>query len=59
MSANETPVIVKRYARTRLYDSTNGHYVSIDQLRRWAREGVDFVVTDTETREDITQILLA
>ena len=32
---------------------------SIDQLRRWRRDGVPFTVIDTETDEDITQILLS
>jgi polyhydroxyalkanoate synthesis regulator protein len=59
MSAKIMPVVVKRYAQTRLYDATSGRYVSVDQLRGWAQEGVDFAVTDAETGEDITRVLLA
>jgi hypothetical protein len=32
---------------------------SVDQLRRWARTGVAFVVVDADTGQDITLVLLA
>ena len=32
---------------------------SVDQLRRWARCGVSFVVIDADTGQDITLVLLA
>ncbi|MFY9896007.1 MAG: hypothetical protein WAK63_17960 [Xanthobacteraceae bacterium] len=32
---------------------------SIDELREWAAKAVDFVVIDTASGEDITQVLLA
>ena len=32
---------------------------SVDQLRRWARNGVAFVVVDADTGQDITLVLLA
>ncbi len=54
-----TPILVKRYARQRLYDATNRRYVSSDQLRDWAANGVDFMVKDTETGDDVTRVLLA
>ena len=32
-------IVVKRYARSRLYDTTHSRYVSMEQLRGWvARE---------------------
>ncbi len=31
---------------------------SIDELREWAAKAVDFVVIDTASGEDITQVLL-
>ncbi len=51
-------ILVKRHARSRLYGTHSGHYVSVEQLRGWATKGVDFAVFDTETGEDITAILL-
>jgi polyhydroxyalkanoate synthesis regulator protein len=41
-------ILVKRYARSRLYDGTNRRYVSLGQLREWAAEGVPFSVIDAE-----------
>ncbi|MFZ0204880.1 MAG: polyhydroxyalkanoate synthesis regulator DNA-binding domain-containing protein [Roseiarcus sp.] len=50
---------MKRYARSRLYDTTNRRYVSLGQLRQWAAEGLLFTVVDAEDGADITRILLA
>lgn len=52
-------VLVKRYARSRLYDTVAHCYVSLEQLRQWKTEGAAFSVVDTETGEDITRVLLA
>jgi polyhydroxyalkanoate synthesis regulator protein len=52
-------MVVKRYARSRLYDTTNSRYVSIEQLRRWVAEGVAFCVIDAENGADIMRVLLA
>jgi polyhydroxyalkanoate synthesis regulator protein len=51
-------VLVKQYARSRLYDTTNQRYVSVEQLRSWTAEGLAFAVIDAETGEDITGVLL-
>ncbi len=53
------PVLVKRYARSRLYDVTHRRYVSVEQLRGWAAAAVAFTVVDTETGADVTRALLA
>jgi len=53
------PILVKRYARSRLYDPANRRYVSLEQLRAWAANGIAFVVKDTETGADVTRVLLA
>jgi polyhydroxyalkanoate synthesis regulator protein len=52
-------IVVKRYARSRLYDTTNSRYVSMEQLRRWVAKRVAFCVIDAEDGADITRILLA
>ncbi len=52
-------ILVKRYARSRLYDVTNRRYVSLPQLRAWAAEGVPFTVVDAEDGADVTRVLLA
>jgi polyhydroxyalkanoate synthesis regulator protein len=53
------PTLVKRYARSRLYDTARRCYVSVQQLRDWTAAGVAFVVLDAETGVDITHVLLA
>ena len=53
------PIVVRRYGLTRLYDATHLHYVTVDQLRRWAAEGVVFSVIDAETGVDVIRVLLA
>jgi PHB/PHA accumulation regulator DNA-binding domain len=52
-------VLVKRFARSRLYDTTNRRYVSVEQHKTWAAEGIAFAVIDAETVADITRALLA
>ncbi|MFZ0209666.1 MAG: polyhydroxyalkanoate synthesis regulator DNA-binding domain-containing protein [Roseiarcus sp.] len=52
-------ILVKRHARSRLYDATNRRYVSLGQVRAWAAEGVPFHVVDAEDGADITRVLLA
>ncbi len=54
-----TTAVVKRYGRSRLYDTSQARYVSVEQLRRWAAEDRAFTVIDTETGEDVTRVLLA
>ncbi len=54
-----TPIVVPRYARSRLYDTENQRYVSVEQLVGWAAEGVAFVVLDAETGANVSRVLLA
>ena len=58
-TAKAKSILVKRYARSRLYDTQNQTYVSVDQLREWVAKGVAFTVVDTETGSDVTAVLLA
>ena len=51
--------IVKRYARSRLYDVTHGRYVTVGELREWFANGLPFSLLDAETGFDIKHILLA
>lgn len=53
------PILVKRYARSRLYDAAEASYVSVDDLRRWKGEGIPIVVRGAETGEDIARVVLA
>jgi polyhydroxyalkanoate synthesis regulator protein len=58
MQAQQQPILIKRYAGSRLYDPAAPGYVTLEQLRRWQAEGVSFRVVDAETGEDIRRVLL-
>ena len=58
-AAKRHSILVKRYARSRLYDTTNRRYVSVEQLRAWLAEGVAFSVIDAEGGADVTRVLMA
>ena len=51
-------VIIKKYANRRLYDTAGSSYVTLDDLCRMVREGVDFVVRDARSGDDITHQVL-
>jgi polyhydroxyalkanoate synthesis regulator protein len=53
------PKLVKRYARSRLYDTRTARYVAVSDLRSWAAKGIALVVIDAETGDDVTRVLLA
>ncbi|MEL7214919.1 MAG: polyhydroxyalkanoate synthesis repressor PhaR [Pseudomonadota bacterium] len=52
------PIIIKKYANRRLYNTDKSTYVTLDNLAEMVREGHDFVVTDAKTGEDITRSVL-
>jgi polyhydroxyalkanoate synthesis repressor PhaR len=56
-SADEA-VIVKKYANRRLYNTRSSSYITLDDLARMTREGVDFKVLDAKTGNDITHQIL-
>jgi len=56
---NETaPVVVKKYANRRLYNTESSSYITLDTLAEMVREGRDFVVYDAKTGDDITRSVL-
>jgi polyhydroxyalkanoate synthesis regulator protein len=53
------PIVVKRYARSRLYDAAALRYVTLDIIRAWSADGIAVQVIDVETGDDVTRVLLA
>lgn len=51
-------VTIKKYANRRLYNTASSSYVTLDHLARMVKEGVDFVVYDAKTGDDITRSVL-
>ncbi len=52
------PVIIKKYANRRLYNTESSSYITLDHLGAMTREGRDFQVVDAKTGEDITRSVL-
>ncbi len=52
------PIIIKKYANRRLYDTSTSSYVTLEHLSRLIREGQDFVVHDAKSGEDLTRSVL-
>jgi polyhydroxyalkanoate synthesis repressor PhaR len=52
-------VVIKKYANRRLYNTATSSYVTLDNLSDMVRQGVDFVVFDAKTGDDITRSVLA
>lgn len=53
------PVIIKKYANRRLYNTESSTYVTLENLSQMVKEGRDFVVKDAKTGDDITRSVLA
>src|SRR6201996_8075721 len=51
-------VVIKKYANRRLYNTRSSAYVTLDHLCEMVKTGVDFVVYDAKTNEDITRPVL-
>jgi len=62
MAADETkgtePIVIKKYANRRLYNTRSSSYITLDDLSRMTREGTDFQVLDAKTGNDITHAIL-
>ena len=51
-------VVIKKYANRRLYNTASSSYVTLEHLSEMVKDGVDFLVFDAKTNEDITRSVL-
>jgi len=61
--ASDDPVLIKKYANRRLYDTRRSKYITLDDLARMIRAGNTVKVIDANrgtdlTRQVLTQVLL-
>jgi polyhydroxyalkanoate synthesis repressor PhaR len=56
--AEDHRVVIKKYANRRLYNTASSSYVTLEHLSEMVKQGVDFVVYDAKTNEDITRTVL-
>jgi polyhydroxyalkanoate synthesis repressor PhaR len=52
------PVVIKKYANRRLYNTATSAYVTLDHLSQMVKDKIDFVVYDAKTGDDITRPVL-
>ena len=57
-SKADGPVIIKKYANRRLYNTQTSSYVTLDHLAAMVKDGTEFEVQDARTGEDITRSVL-
>lgn len=57
-SGSDGPIIIKKYANRRLYDTSTSSYVTLDHLADLVREGQEFEVRDAKSGEDLTRQVL-
>lgn len=52
------PIIIKKYANRRLYNTAKSSYVTLEDLSQMVRAGDDFQVFDAKSGEEITRSVL-
>jgi len=58
MPAKQDPVVIKKYANRRLYNTGTSTYVTLEDLAQMVKRGEEFTVQDAKTGEDITHPVL-
>ena len=51
-------VVIKKYANRRLYNTATSAYVTLEDLAQMVREGIEFVVFDAKTNDELTRQIL-
>ena len=59
MADSKQPIIIKKYANRRLYNTGSSTYVTLEDLAVMVKAGEEFVVQDAKSGEDITRSVLA
>lgn len=57
-TARKEPVVIKKYANRRLYNTETSTYVTLEDLAQMVRSERDFVVFDARTGDDLTHSVL-
>ena len=53
MPAKDDPVVIKKYANRRLYNTGTSTYVTLEDLAEMVKKGEDFTVQDAKSGEDL------
>ena len=57
-SISVEPVMIKKYANRRLYNTATSSYVTLGHLCQMVKQGTEFIVHDAKTGEEITHQVL-
>jgi len=52
------PIVIKKYANRRLYNTDTSSYVTLEDLCDMVKEGAEFIVYDAKSGEDLTRSVL-
>ncbi|WP_172293568.1 polyhydroxyalkanoate synthesis repressor PhaR [Pseudoruegeria sp. HB172150] len=55
MADNESPLLIKRYASRRLYNTETSDYVTLEDIAGFIREGREVQIIDLKTGDDLTR----
>ncbi|MEX0406218.1 polyhydroxyalkanoate synthesis repressor PhaR [Aquibium sp. LZ166] len=58
MPVKDDPVVIKKYANRRLYNTGTSTYVTLEDLAEMVKKGEDFKVQDAKSGDDITHPVL-
>lgn len=58
MAVKDEPVVIKKYANRRLYNTGTSTYVTLEDLATMVKQGEEFTVQDAKTGDDITHPVL-
>jgi len=59
MNKNKETILIKKYPNRRLYDTSTSSYVTLQDIAKFVKDDINFVVLDSKTSEDITRQTLA
>src|SRR5215467_5661754 len=51
-------VVIRKYPNRRLYNTSSGKYVNLDDIAAMVRGGTEVQVVDAKTGEDLTRVVL-
>jgi polyhydroxyalkanoate synthesis repressor PhaR len=51
-------VVIRKYPNRRMYDTSAGRYVNLEDVAALVRQGVEIQVVDAKTGEDVTRVVL-
>lgn len=55
MAKDEKPLLIKRYASRRLYNTETSDYVTLDEIATFIRGGRDVQIVDLKSGDDLTR----